>query len=352
MQKDRDLSFDAFRGTAIIAVVAIHAAGNVVSTRLPVMENTNACACFLIAYCQLFYFAVPAFLFISGYWLPPKPINSLEEYKVFLLRKLSRIFIPYLVWSVVIIGYDAVRTADCNVFLITYKLLTGGAVSPFYFIILIAQLYVLAPILQYLNRKSYTLIWILLFNIIALLALYFSYVFNIIGYLPAFKPFYTWIFFFQLGLWAANHDIKKIITPKTQKLIIPALILSLLISEAETMFLLTKYPDQLFSTYAIKYSSFLYSACVIFWFLSIREKFKYPPKFLTKLGGYSFGIFLIHIPILNMVFKAIPNNNTALSFLLLHQIIVVLVAILVCYILINLSRKILPKSFCAKILGF
>jgi surface polysaccharide O-acyltransferase-like enzyme len=350
MQKSRDLSFDTFRGIAIIAVVAIHVIGRFLPTEMPVMANNKIS--YLIAYCQLFHFTVPVFIFASGYWLSRKPINSLNDYKIFLLKRLSRILVPYLVWSIVIIGANAIRTADYDISTMTYKVLTGRAVVPYYFVIIIVQLYILAPLLQYLNRKPYGLIMISLFNIVALSAIYFSHVFNIIEHVPAWKPFYAWIFFFQLGLYVGDRGIKRFITPKTYMYIIPLLILSLLLSEAETFFLLINYGNRMFSVYAIKYSSFLYSTCVIFGFLCIREKLERWPKFLSNLGKYSFGVFLIHMPIMEMVLKMIPGNYATFSSLLVYHVIVVLITILICCVLMNASRKILPKTFCTKFLGF
>jgi fucose 4-O-acetylase-like acetyltransferase len=86
MQENRDLSFDAFRGLAIIAVIAIHAIYLGGSPHSPGF----------LYYRQLLNFAIPAFFFMSGYWSSKKPIESLEGYKTFLTRKLSRIFVPYL----------------------------------------------------------------------------------------------------------------------------------------------------------------------------------------------------------------------------------------------------------------
>ncbi|MCJ7655830.1 MAG: acyltransferase, partial [Dehalococcoidia bacterium] len=102
MQKDRDLSFDAFRGLAIIAVVAIH------SWIYPTTGVWNLF--FIVTYRQLLNFAVPAFIFISGYWISKKPIKSLEDYKTFLIRRLPRVLIPYFFWSLILLGYEAIKT--------------------------------------------------------------------------------------------------------------------------------------------------------------------------------------------------------------------------------------------------
>ena len=90
MVKSRDLSFDAFRGLAIIAVVAIHA--------MSVFEwgpsKTGVWDPFSVItyYRQSLSLAVPVFIFISGYWASIKPIESLSDYRIFLIKKLSRTY--------------------------------------------------------------------------------------------------------------------------------------------------------------------------------------------------------------------------------------------------------------------
>ena len=63
MQKDRDTSFDAFRGIAIIAVTAIHAIDSDFSRRHSLTGEWNFF--FLVTYRQLLNFAVSVFIFIS-----------------------------------------------------------------------------------------------------------------------------------------------------------------------------------------------------------------------------------------------------------------------------------------------
>ena len=82
MQEKRDLSFDAFRGLAIIAVVGIHA----YEIGWRQVSAMSVYGLFIIAYRQFLNFAVPAFVFISGYWLSKKKIESLEDYKNFLTK--------------------------------------------------------------------------------------------------------------------------------------------------------------------------------------------------------------------------------------------------------------------------
>lgn len=347
MQKERDLSFDAFRGLAIIAVVAIHATSSGYSCGY---RNLH----FIVVYRQLLNFAVPAFLFISGYWLSRKPIKSLEDYKSFLIRRLSRILIPYLFWSSILIGHALIKTHDISVHKIIFTLLIGGASDPYYFIILLAQLYIMTPLLQYINRKSYGLVLVLTLNIISLLSLYilrlhFNWSITFYWYI---LPFYSWVIFYEAGLLVGGRD-KKIFIPKNAYLfILAAIFISLLISRLEGTILLLKYNNLRFAVTQVKYSSFLYSACIILGFLFVREHFRYWPKLLIAIGNYSFGIYLIHVIVLNKVVNIVQKSNTIYSLQPLYQPIVVLITILICFILISAARELLPKSFCRKVLGF
>lgn len=349
MQKNRDPSFDAFRGLAIIAVVAIHTFATCFSRRYSIAGEWNFF--FLVACRQLLNFAVPAFIFISGYWMAKKPIRSLQDYRAFLIRRLTRVLIPYLFWSSILLGYEAIKTHDIDVQQIIFKLLTGTAISPYFFIILIAQLYVITPLLHYVNRKPYGLILVLIVNVISLLLRYLSKLhFNY--WFPSISPFYSWIIFYEIGLLVGRSDNKIFAAKKVRFFILPALLVSLLASELEGMILLLKYNILDFAVSAVKYSSFLYSICIIIAFLHLRKHLSQRPEFLVTIGNYSFGIYLIHIPVLHQVANLVQKSSTIYSFQPLYQFIVVLITISICFVLIRITRELFPKSFCYKILGF
>ncbi len=354
MTEDRDLSFDAFRGFAVIAVVAIHAVFIVFSQEHFPVKSWNFS--FLFIYFQMLEFAVPVFLFISGYWLSKKPVNSLEDYKVFLMKRFSRVFIPYLFWSCLLIGYGAVNKSAIDIRETVYKLLTGGASIGYFFIIMIVQLYMLTPVLQFINRKRYGLLLIVTFNVLSLFALYLSRLFHVIWHLPASLFFYSWIIFFAMGLWAGMRDDKlnnrEISLRGMRPLILPALVICFLISVLEGVILLTKYDNLNFAISPTKYSSILFSVCVILCFLSIRERLRCYPKFLVTLGNYSFGIYLVHMIILKPVAGLLQRSDIVYSLQPLYQLLLVFVTMSICVLVISISRRLLPKFFCSKILGF
>jgi len=343
--KNRDPSFDAFRGLAIIAVVAIHA--------IP-------WRCYwdyrILVYRQFLDFAVPAFIFISGYWSSKKTLQSLKDYKIFLARRLSRVLIPYLFWSFIFLGRTAVKNDDIDMYGMVFKLLTGGASFHFYFIIMITQFYLMTPILQYVSRRRYGNEFIFLLNMVYLSFLYHlrlhNYWFFEYPYCLVHSPFLGWTIFYQIGLWMGNNDDKSFISRKERILILPAIIVSLLVAGIEAINILSKYNDLEFAVCALKYSSFLYSICIILGFVFIREYCKSWPKLIITLGNYSFGIYLIHTIILNRVVKIIPKINIISSFQPLYELTVILMTVSICLIVIGVSRKLLPRLIYSKILGF
>jgi len=344
MQKARDSSFDAFRGLAIIAVIAIHA------TYL----GGSPYSLGFLPYRQLLNAAVPALFFMSGYWSSKKPIKSLVDYKTFLTRRLSRIFVPYLFWSFILLGYSVAKTGETGGYRIIFNLLTGGACLGYYFVIAIAQLYIITPLLQYINRKLkwYGLILVLIFNLTIVFFLYLSRLFNIIRHLPVALPFYSWIIYYEIGLFMAESPNKMLASRKMRLYILFAILASWAISVLEAVIILSKYDNPVFASIAVKYSSLLYSVCVILGFIFARGYFKHLPRLLSAIGQYSFGIYLIHVIILGQVVKIFQRFSAICSFQPLYQFVLVAATLCICLILIRVVRRLLSASFCGIIMGF
>jgi surface polysaccharide O-acyltransferase-like enzyme len=348
MQKDRDLSFDVFRGLAIIAVVAIHTFNVIRGFHTPDIWNPLSIATY---YRQSLSFAVPVFIFISGYWASTKLIESLSDYRIFLAKKLSRVLIPYFFWSFILLGYEAVITHNVDVQQIIIRILTGRTINIYYFVIVISQLYIITPILQHINRKRYGLILVIIFSATILLwayiaRLYFNY------WTPLSSAFYSWIIFYEIGLLANNPDNRIFVTKKLQYFILPAMLVCLLFAGLETSIISAKYYDRYFATSPLKLSSSLYAICIIIAFLQVKRYLIHRPKFLAALGYYSFGIYLIHMAVLSPVASLVKKSSVIYSFQPLSHFTVILITLSICFILISVARKLLPKSFCHNVLGF
>lgn len=128
--------FQILRAIAIIMVVLIHT----VSSKDYLMLR------------QVFNFAVPMFIFLSGYFYNEMKFKTLKH--KYLLQKVFRIIIPYLFYSVIFLMVLLIANKiTINDFIL--KIVTGGAIGPYYFIIVMLQLIAFSPLMTYLNSKSW-----------------------------------------------------------------------------------------------------------------------------------------------------------------------------------------------------
>lgn len=352
MQKDRDLSFDAFRGFAIIAVVALHAA--FLSFPIQTAEQGQWNFPFLVGHCQLLSFCVPLFLFIAGYWIAKRPIESWEDYKNLMLRRLLRILLPYFFWSVLLLGYVAVRTRSINLNTVAFKLMTGRAAGPYfpyYFILVLVRLYILTPLFHYINSKRQGLTLVVILNAAGLFALYLSRL-KIIFHIPVTLPFYLWMVFYEIGLLTGNCTDMSSLAKKLKPFVLPGVLISVIFMLIESFVIVSRLDDVFFAVSLTRYSTFLYSVFIIFGLIVLRERVKHWPGFLVILGRYSYGIYLIHMFILTRMHKLLYNIEIVYLFQPLYQLILVLITLAACLGFIFTTRKLFPRFFCERILGF
>lgn len=103
---------------------------------------------------QLAISALPVFLFVSGFYVAftNKDRKGKEAWGL-VLGRMRWLLLPYLLWSslVLLVGYYDGRSYDfwgvVNIYL------TGGAAAPYYYVPLIVQLYLLSPFILPLVRK-------------------------------------------------------------------------------------------------------------------------------------------------------------------------------------------------------
>jgi peptidoglycan/LPS O-acetylase OafA/YrhL len=300
------MSFEGLRGIAIIAVIAIHASGYLPTNEL------------VIGFRQLLNFAVPAFVFISGYW-----IGEIRDYRAFVSKRLTRILIPYLFWSLLVI--IATHSYDSALF----KLLTGSSLGPYYFILMLAQLYILAPVFIYLNHRSWGPATIMLTSALFLTG---TYILRIDYDAPLYMyalPCLGWAVFFELGMLTRKKRYKI----PTSMIILAAFIAIL---EGITIYNIS---NQAFAASAVKFGAFIYSASVVLLWRSTS---------FAHLGGYAFGIYLIHIPVLGFVHKYLPQIAGAY----LTYAIIIVCTLAICVFVISIARRVLPQKIYLNLMGF
>ena len=140
---NRNISYDIIRTTAIFFVVCIHSMG-LVNEALS-MESSIGWAHLTNALMGIIYSGVPLFVMLSGALL----LGKEEPLKVFLQRRMQRVLIPFLVWSVVVYAIlfwqDGGRSLTSFVCSYTVKSLTEGVYGIYWYVYMLIGLYAITP---------------------------------------------------------------------------------------------------------------------------------------------------------------------------------------------------------------
>lgn len=276
----KEIKFEVFRALAIIMVVLIHTvpAENYLFLR------------------QLFNFAVPLFIFLAGYFYNLSKYNSMKRKYIF--EKIFRVLVPYLFWSILILSvYFIANRITITDFLL--DIATGGALGPYYFIIVLLQLIVFSPIMIYLNKSNLGKLILFMVTPLSLLILYILRLNENVNFNGLYYalPFTTWFIFYYLGYLLKNSNlIERLLTSKKSVIIFFSLyIIFLGASMLEAFLIIDLLQDVSFAASQLKFSSFMMSIFLIITLLLIRIPVNKATGFLAKIGNMSFGIFLIHM---------------------------------------------------------
>ncbi|WP_437919153.1 acyltransferase [Sphingobacterium sp. LRF_L2] len=247
-------------------------------------------------------FSVPLFVMISGTLL----LQKRENFVIFYKKRMARICWPFLFWVVVYLVYYFYRYTNIDVLPagrvveISIQKIVQGPSAHLWFLYMIIGLYIAIPFLQIIvahaSRKE-----LLLFIFCWIIALLIVNK-DLNSYIPRIDLtfFSGYVGYLILGYYLS-----------TQKMKIPVwllLAMILVIAAANT-----------YGTYAVslkyhKYMPTFYGylglnnallAAVVF--LLFKKLFQRPlPKWLLLVDGYSFGIYLVHILVLNYVHPLVP----------------------------------------------
>lgn len=281
-------------------------------------------------------FAVALFVFCSGYLTK----ISVNDIKVFYKKRILRVLIPYIIWSIIYtIAYGDYREFFGNI-------LTGKSCFTFYFIFVYIQLVIITPIIGKLLKSKY--IWIG-WSITPIYILITRYLCNFMGINLGF-PFpetfcFAWFIYYYLGMALGNNIITYNIGKKSS---IKLYLFALIASEMEGL-LWYMYGDFDMATTQLRLTSIITSVMVLFlsylFIINNKEiKTNLLNRILVLIGDYSFGIYLSHI-LVRSVLSKIPGY----SYLIFPiNSLTILIVTIIC---IFIGKKILGSRL-SKYMGF
>lgn len=207
----RSIELDTARVVAMLGVVLIHTSSLFITAESSITLGGMNLAFYLN---QATRFAVPLFVLISGAALG---FSRQESYARFLRRRCVRLIPAYLVWSLIYYVYGLLTTKSAfSVFEFAGILLRGGASSHLYFIVLILQFYLLAPLLRRWVQRMPAAALVTSLLITCYMQLGLQYIGQGIRILPLFLRMYgwflfpTWIFWFVLGIFLTPERLAAI----------------------------------------------------------------------------------------------------------------------------------------------
>ncbi|SHH95148.1 Surface polysaccharide O-acyltransferase, integral membrane enzyme [Sporobacter termitidis DSM 10068] len=251
-------------------------------------------------------FVVPGFIFLSGLRMFLKGGNI--DYGKFYLSRLKRIVLPYIAWNVIYYLYFILNGyVPFSLPALGLHLFRGDLVGPFYFIVVIVQLYALAPLWSLLVRKA---------NVPAALLIAAALTFFLGQHLPGLlarifpgaafqyndRVLTTYLFYWVAGCFAgANYERAKAWLLEQKKLVFIAFAL---VGLAEEIFSYISFSGLRYIGW-LESLHFFYCVTAVFFFFTVLT-YRYRNKDLTSrlaagIDGAAYPIFLAHCLVLFVV---------------------------------------------------
>jgi peptidoglycan/LPS O-acetylase OafA/YrhL len=284
---------------------------------------------------QIVFFAVFVFLFISGYF---EAIAAGRQQKTvpwkLVLRRVKFLIIPYLVWTAVILVLNVLQGQSYTAWEIVKIILLGGASPPYYYVILLIQLYLLSPLLVPFARNRWRVL-LLITGILQLFVLAAHYA-AILGIEPAgLEPLANilrawqligYAFWFFLGTTIGFHlrEFSARIA-RWRWFILFGMIVAFIIGFIEWNMLMQLSSREWISPQVLFFNR-VFVLLVLLAFIAFDNWVLPFPRLFNRLGPKSYGIYLIHVIVLEatarLVYHVAPGL-LAFQFLFLPVLVVV-----------------------------
>jgi peptidoglycan/LPS O-acetylase OafA/YrhL len=285
---------------------------------VPNYDQMNTASYFAMVVLQkVGVFAVPAFLFISGFFVAYAARGkSTLTWKMVGVR-LKNLLIPYLIWSIIIFVVDFFQGTTYPPVEYLRRLLLCDAVPAYYYVFLLCQLYILSPLLApFAKARSHLLLSISLIIFVAIVSLFYvklyselagiemPFIDRLLALVPG-RSFLRFIFFFVMGMVSGFHlqRFKQWLQRFKWHLLTIAIVSApLAIIETELIFQLTgmDWRGGIFTL-----TGALYAISFILAFMAFDRVTIPFSKTIYELGLASFGIYLLHTTALEFFARVI-----------------------------------------------
>ncbi|HET7010802.1 MAG TPA: acyltransferase [Anaerolineales bacterium] len=301
---------------------------------------------------QLVTFSIPAFLVVSGFFASFAAAGSASDgigggWRR-IMPRLKELLPPYLIWSILLLAGISLQGRSFSAAEWLVSLMTGATNPAYYFVPLLVQLYLLAPLMAPLARSSPRALLIVLglvqlgvygLQYANLIAPEGSAVYRLSALLPKWL-FIVHIFWFALGMVLGSHAPRFRETLKRWRPWLGAAALAGFIGGAVEWEALLRLSGRPWLENRTTFVDGFYALAFIFWFIASSETGAAVGRGLAFLGSRSYGIYLVHSPVMEVFARGFYHLAPwILSQQLLLQPILIVFGMSVPLVMMELPRR-------------
>jgi len=335
----REFWADALKALAILLVVILHSSAKAIYAFESISQLAWNFANLLNSISRI---SVPLFIMISGAFV----LNKKEDINQFIKKRFPRILLPWFFWGTIQLlynyGFSINKIIAENFYLKIYSTYFGG----FWFMPIILGLYLITPIIKEYVQKTKTKDYLYFFSIWFIFASLIPTLNKLFGVNIAYNlpPFIQYLGYYIAGYYITHKiKIKKEILNQTKFLFIISIFVIALGTAA-----LSKLDGQ-FNETMYDYLNIPVLVSSIAGFISIKSllenmKLKLSKDFrykVSKISNASFGIFLSHALILDILTKGklgFTIHGTIISPLIAVPLTILMVFSISAVIILLLSK--------------
>jgi probable poly-beta-1,6-N-acetyl-D-glucosamine export protein len=316
-------------GIAIVCVILFHAAGwsytamfawvHRYNGTVPVEYGASYYTLRLVE--QFVQFCIPAFLFVSGYFVAFMTGSKRKtlEWKVVATR-VKFLVIPYLLWSLLLILANFAQGRTNSPIELARMILTGATNPAYYFVPLLIQFYLIAPLVVPIVRAHWKLALVVT-GILQLIVSLLQYPAVLNSGSPALVTaalmlpkwlFITRIFWFVLGIAVGFHLAQMKGALERMRWVLLALIPVLYVVGYVEWEWLVRLSGQNWIETRETVVDLFYALVVLLGFMAWAATALPANKTLEDLGGRSYGIYLVHSPVMEFFSRGVYHLAPAL----------------------------------------
>jgi membrane-bound acyltransferase YfiQ involved in biofilm formation len=360
-------------GLAIITVILYHASAwgfiamffwtdRYRSVTVPNFDMLGGATYFsLRAIEQLIIYGIPTFMFVSGFFIAISTGRSQKAVPWRLVyERIKNLAMPFVLWSLIILGLNFAQGESYAPGELVRTIALGQTTDAYYFVPVLIQLYILAPLLASLARRRWKMLMVssALLQIVVLLIRYDQIlgldipVLSTLSWLARSWFFAGYTFFFCLGITIGFHlQSFKDFLNRFRWVLLGTLVILYVIGMVEWELLLRLSGQDWIGPRETMIDQF-YAAAFLLTYISF-DKVKLPfSKQISSLGAKSYGIYLIHSPVLQYTSRILYHVAPAiLAYQFIFQPILYLAGFGLPLLMMALVNRSPVRRFYAYIFG-